>query len=120
LIRSCGISQENRRAKICSLRSRRHCRAWQAPMPMRPINRWAERRRRTVERADAITAKVGRVLPIDLRCVANECGVREVRFQALLLDGGLAIAPDGFHIYVRADAELAPEFTRRFNEDGTG
>lgn len=86
----------------------------------RPLNRWSERRRRTIERADAVTAKFQHDLPINLGCVATECGVKLIKFQPLLLDAGVAITKDGFHIYVRADSKVGADFTRRFSEDGTG
>jgi hypothetical protein len=70
--------------------------------------------------ADAVTQRVGNGLPVDLRRVAAECGVKDVEFHALLLDGGLALGPDGFYIYVRADADSADELTKLFREDGTG
>jgi hypothetical protein len=86
----------------------------------RPLNRWSDRRKRTVERADALTAKLKHDLPINLGTVAHACGVKLIQFQPLLLDAGLAFGDDGFHIYVRAPAENGADFTRRFSEDGTG
>lgn len=87
---------------------------------MWPVNRWSEVRRETIERAEAVIDKVWKGLPVDLKSVADQCRVRRIKFQPLLLDGGLAVTNEGFYIYVRSDAESGPEFTACFAKDGTG
>ncbi len=64
---------------------------------------------------DALTRDM--IPPIPLREISLRCRVKEVVFQPLLVEAGLAIDDDGFVVFVSCDEDVKQDWTSAFNNE---
>jgi len=81
---------------------------------------WNLRRANALELAERLVSSTKTGLPTNLGEAAKRRLVQQIQFRPLLTDGGIAVLPDGFKIYVRCESGEADDLTSRFEEDGTG
>jgi hypothetical protein len=81
---------------------------------------WPTQRRNAIELAEEIARPTFAGLPVDLQRIAKARFVQDIKFTRLLTDGGLAVTPDGFIIYVRCELGESDVLNSAFLEDGTG
>lgn len=77
--------------------------------------KWTDWRQHVASRCDLLTRELAP--PIPLHRISRACHIKEVVFQPLLVEAGLAVDPDGFVVYVNAGAESEKEMQSAF--DGT-
>ena len=90
------------------------------PMAPRTANKWVQLRRGVLEEVTRLTAITGNKLPSDLARIAELQSVRKIEFRPLLVDGGLAVIHDGFHVFVSCEPNEAEHLNHLFGQDGTG
>lgn len=77
--------------------------------------KWLDWRQNIVWQCDALTREMSP--PIPLREISLRCRVKEVVFQPLLVEAGLAVDDDGFVVFVSCDEEVKQEWTSAFNNE---
>lgn len=80
----------------------------------RRSQKWVSWRNHIVSRCNFLTQNLKP--PIPLRDISKRCYVKEVIFQPMLVEGGLAIDDDGFVVYVRCDEEAEHEWSSAFHD----
>jgi len=75
--------------------------------------KWLDWRGNIAWQCDALTREM--TPPIPLREISLRCRVKEVVFQPLLVEAGLAIDDDGFVVFVSCDEEDKQEWASAFN-----
>ena len=78
-------------------------------------NKWLDWRQNIAWRCDALTREMSP--PIPLREISLRCRVKEVVFQPLLVEAGLAIDDDGFVVFVGCDEEVKQEWASALNNE---
>jgi len=77
--------------------------------------KWIDWRQNIAWQCDALTRDM--TPPIPLREISLRCRVKEVVFQPLLVEAGLAIDDDGFVVFVSCDEEVKQDWTLAFNNE---
>ncbi len=84
------------------------------------IDPWPARRQRMLDAAYKATAAQLHAVPTNLIAIAQFRRVRRIRFQPLLVCGGLAVTESGFEILVNSSDFNGLELETAFSKDGTG
>jgi IrrE N-terminal-like domain len=81
--------------------------------------KWRTWRKHIEWRCEELTK--GKDLPISFKDISLRCRVKQVIFQPMLVEAGLAIDNDGFVIFVRCDDKDVQNWTAAFNDpQGSG
>jgi len=76
--------------------------------------KWLDWRNHIAWQCDVLTREMSP--PIPLREIYLRCKIKEVVFQPMLVEAGLAIDDDGFVVFVSCDEEAKQEWTSAFND----
>src|SRR5436305_979128 len=91
---------------------------------MRPStpSAWKQRRFEAVRRAEVAALTLGLVrAPVPLRFLAHSCGIKEIIFRPLIIDGGIASDSDGsFLVYIKCAKEHVAQWRDAFYNDRDG